>query len=120
MSESASAAQVPARASVWELVAALLASLLILPVAFFVAVIGGSDEWSVTEAWVWVLGITLVAWGSVTGVVVHFWFEGWRRVWTLPLVIVVGAAFVLALLLLLSSSIRRSVLPRGPAPTRGH
>jgi hypothetical protein len=113
-------AQGRARASVWELVLALVGSILILPVALFAAVLGASDEWSDSVALGFIYGFPLVVWACVVAAVVYHWLIGWRRLWTLPLIVFVGFLFLPILLLLISSRIRRSVLPSGPEPRTGN
>ena len=105
------------RASAWELLAGLLGSLLIIPVAFFGAVMGASDEWSESKFYASLIAVPLVAWGVAVVVLVYYWRGGWRRIWTIPLVVVTGFVFVFALLLLISPNIRRSVLPYKPPST---
>jgi hypothetical protein len=106
------------RASVWELVGALVGSLLVLPVAIFAAVLGAStsDEWPVAVVVAFLIGFPLVAWGAVVVVLVRYWLGAWRRLWSLPLVVFVGFLFWPLLFFLISSRIRRSVLPYRPEP----
>jgi hypothetical protein len=107
-----------ARAGVWELGAALVGSLLVIPVALFAAVLGasGDDEWPVAVTWAVVIGFPLVAWGAVVVVLVRSWLGGWRRLWSLPLVVFVGFLFWPLLFLLFSSKVRKAVLPYPPPP----
>jgi hypothetical protein len=106
------------RASVWELVGALVGSLLVLPVAVFAAVLGAStsDEWPDWLVVAFLIGFPLVAWGAVVVVLIRYWLGGWRRLWSLPLVVFLGLLFWPLLFLLISLRIRRSVLPYRPEP----
>jgi hypothetical protein len=89
--------------------------MLVLPAAFFVVALGGSDEWSETEAWAVLIGFPLVAWGALVVVLVLCWRGDWRRLWSLPLVVFFGL-LIWPLLFLLSSGVRRAVLPYKPKP----
>jgi hypothetical protein len=102
------------RASVWELVFALAGSILVLPAALFAAVLGASDEWSHSVAVAVVYGFPLVVWAAVVVALVFYWRIGWRRLWTLPIIVFVGFLFLPLLLLLISSRIRESALPYSP------
>jgi hypothetical protein len=96
----------------------VVGSLLVIPVAVFALALGASDEWSVTVAYAVVLGIPVVVWGVVVVVLVRYWLGGWRRLWGLPLVVFFGFLFWPTLLLLISSRVRRSVLPYKPPTPR--
>lgn len=111
-----------ARAGVWELAAALVGSLLVIPVALFVTALGiasaESENSSAPEAFLWalVIAIPLAAWGAVVVYLVRSWCRGYRRLWSLPLVVVVGVFFWPLLFLLFSSKVRKAVLPYPPPP----
>lgn len=108
-----------ARASVWELGAALFGSLLVLPVALFATALGlGGVEEESSEAVLWALliAIPLAAWGAVVVFLVRYWLRGYRRLWSFPLVVVVGFFFWPLLLLLINSKVRKTVLPYPPPP----
>ena len=108
--------QAGARASGWELAAALLLSLLVIPPALFTIALGASGDPSPDYAIIF--GFPIVVWGIVVLLLVLCWRGGRTRLWRLPLVAIVGVVFWPVFFFLISSRIRRSVLPSRPAPLR--
>jgi hypothetical protein len=61
-----------------------------------------------------VIGLTVAAWVVAVVLFVRHWQGGWKRLWTLPLVVIAGLFFFPILFLLFSKSVRRNVLPVKP------
>lgn len=109
-----------ARASGWELVGALIGTVVLIPPVFLFFLLGAADiaeqnpGISEIALLAGTIGLTLAAWVVAVVLFIRHWRGGWKRLWSLPLVVLGGVLFFPSLLLLFSSSFRGDALPYKP------
>lgn len=106
------------RSSGLALAGALALSLVLYPYLVFAFALGAMSE--TTEALIVIFAGPALIWAGFAIYIVRKWRQGWRSVWKFPLIVIIGCLFWPALLLLLSESIRRALLPRRPAHVAGY
>lgn len=121
MDRTAESGLARARASGWELVGALIGTVVLIPPALLFALLSAADiaeqNPGISEVALvaGAVGLTVAAWVVAVVLFIRHWRGGWKRLWSLPLVVLGGIFFLPTLLLLFSSSIRKAWLPYKPA-----
>src|SRR6478672_3839695 len=111
----------PQRESLAGLVAALVGTLpvglyLLLIMALGVSSQADIDNRDVSSGeYVAVFVVPVVGVVLLAAVVIICWRRGWRNIWKVPMIIMIGGLFWPALLLLCSRSVRRGLLPASPS-----
>ena len=111
----------PQRESLAGLVAALVGTLpvglyLLLIMALGVSSQADIDNRDVSSGeYVAVFVVPVVGVVVLAAVVIICWRRGWRNIWKVPMIIMIGGLFWPALLLLCSRSVRRGLLPASPS-----
>jgi hypothetical protein len=100
------------------LAGALALSLVLYPYLVFAFALGATSD--STEMLAVVFGVPALLWAGFAIYIVRKWRQGWRSVWKFPLIVIIRGLFWPALLLLLSESSRRALLPRRPAHAAGY
>jgi hypothetical protein len=110
----------PVRSSLADLTAALLGTLpvglyLLLIMALAVASQADIDNRDVSSGeYVIVFVVPVVGVVMLAGFVIQYWRRGWRNVWKIPMILMIGGLFWPALFLLISRSVRQGLLPTRP------
>jgi RNA polymerase subunit RPABC4/transcription elongation factor Spt4 len=110
----------PVRSSLADLTAGLLGTLpvglyLLLIMALAVASQADIDNRDVSSGeYVAVFVVPVVGVVMLAGFVIRYWRRGWRNVWKIPMILMIGGLFWPALFLLCSRSMRRGLLPASP------
>jgi hypothetical protein len=110
----------PVRSSLADLTAALLGTLpvglyLLLIMALAVGSQADMDNRDVSSGeYVAVFVVPVVGVVMLASFVIQYWRRGWRNVWKIPMILMIGGLFWPALFLLISRSVRQGLLPTRP------